>query len=118
MNTGRKASLNIKEKYMTEIKENQFLRGKTHIVGNYYLDADSYQHILVERSTGKTTVNGKEIEVEKDYILGYHATIRQALEGVFKIESRKKVSSGECSTVKELLAYLDDLSARINSIPY
>jgi hypothetical protein len=103
---------------MTELKENQFLRGKTHIVGNYYLDADSYQHILVERGTGKTTVDGKEVEVEKDYILGYYPTIRQALEGVLKVESRKKVSSGACATVKELLAYLDDLSAQINAIPY
>lgn len=100
-----------------EQTDNQFLRGKTHIIGDYYLDADAYQHILVERGIGTTKQDGREVEVERDYILGYYSSVRQALEGLLKIMSRKKVSSGECATIKDLISYLANISSQITSIP-
>ena len=81
------------------------------IYKDYYLDADAFQYILGKATTRKRG-DAEVVEITRP---SYHATIAQALAAILESETRKRVASGEVSSLDELLTAYRATAAEITA---
>lgn len=81
----------------------------------YYIDADSKNYILKEKTTVQDTESanyGKEFY--KD--LGYYTTIESVLNGLLKVGTREFISKDTEYTIKDLKEYIKSYKEYIESL--
>lgn len=84
---------------------------RVHVQDDLYISADGRQYTLERRSviqTGKTA--GDEVFTS----LGYYASLQGCVNAIVK----QKIAESEVTTLKELLAKLDEIQADIKAAVY
>ena len=86
------------------------------LIGNYYLKADKYNYILVQRRLKadgpKTKADGSMIDAE----IGYYATLDSLLDSLSNRITREKILSDELTTVDEIVEHVRQLRKTISGI--
>lgn len=86
----------------------------THIIGNFYMDADSHQYVLVEKVT-RTKVETNET-YEGVTTHGYYTTVEALLNTVIDICVRKKIQANKIPTIKEVISEIKQLKIELQNI--
>lgn len=73
----------------------------THIIENFYMDADSNQYILVEKVSRTNKKTNKRYEGITTH--GYYTTIESLLNAVIDLSVRNKIKSNQVPTIKEAI---------------
>lgn len=93
-----------------------------HIAGNYYLDADTYNLILKEKSvvTAGPRTKPENVGAETYRDLGYYSRIRDVADGLISHVARKTISAEETVTYNQFISTLrtfaDELYKRFDEI--
>ena len=85
------------------------------INNKYYIDADSKNYILKE----KTIVQNEESEnYGKEFFkdLGYYTTLESVLNGLLKIGTREYISKNDKTTVEDLKKFIKEYKEFISSL--
>lgn len=86
----------------------------THIIDNYYMDADSHQYILVEKVQRTKKESGDTYEGTITH--GYYISVEGLLKALVGIYTRTKIKSNELPTIKGVVAELINITSRLENI--
>lgn len=89
----------------------------THILGDYYVDADGlcYTAKIDRHRKGIKKVGEENVEYDVFDTIGYYSTMNAALNGIFQYECRNQVNNNN-NELKDLVEYMDNMFAEIKVI--
>ncbi len=79
-----------------------------HLIGDYYLSADKYQHILakpVRRGAGRISMNGAR----------YCVTLQEAVATAANLALREGVASGEIASLQDAVTQMQRISDELKA---
>lgn len=91
-----------------------------HLEGNWYIDADETEFILLEQyerpaSEYYKKKTGQDVETVRK-VAGYYTTMRNAVKGYRDMLVRKAVSTDEFARVSGALRAVDEIDGRIEEM--
>lgn len=95
-------------------------RKMIHIEGNWYIDADETEFILLEQyerpaSEYYKKKTGQDVETVRK-VAGYYTSLRNAIKGYRDTLVRKAVSKNEYARVSGALRAVDEIDSRIEEM--
>ena len=95
-------------------------RRMIHLEGNWYIDADDTEFILLEQYSRPASEHykkktGQDVEIVRK-VAGYYTTLRNAVKGYRDMLVRKAVSANEYARVLGAIRAVDEINSRIEEM--
>lgn len=95
-------------------------KGMIHLEGNWYIDADDTEFILLEQydrpaSEYYKKKTGQDMEIVRK-VAGYYTSLRNVVKGYRDMLVRKAVSANEYARISGALRAVDEIDSRIEEM--